>query len=79
MTVWLVTTKGNEVLGVFVDNSTARASINYSYHKRHVRIEVRQNKPDRYNDDILEVYEDDKLIDTVRVYEEPVHSSTIHL
>lgn len=79
MTVWVITTRDNEVLGLFDSREVARASIGFSYHKRHVRIEVRQNFPGRYNDDLFEVYEDDELVDTLRVYEAPLHSSTTHL
>lgn len=77
MTVWTVNTIGNESLGLFTTYDVAMASINFSYHKRHVSIETEPNG-NIANSYVVHVTHEDG-IDRYVVQEEPVHSSTVHL
>lgn len=77
MTVWIITDRGNEVVGVFDTESNALSSINYSYHKLPVKIE-KSPTLHRVNDWQVSIL-GPSIDDHFRVYEEMVHSSRTHL
>jgi hypothetical protein len=78
MTVWVITDRGNEILGICSSEAVAFDSLTYSYHKRHVRIE-RAPTLHRVNDWQVTIFENEVEVDHVRIYEEAVHSSRTHL
>ena len=87
MTVWIITDTGNEVVGVFDSYNTAMSSINFSYHKLHVKVDVRPTwKNQEYRNDwqvTIEISDDvaegSKREEHLRLYEAAVHSSMTHL